>query len=633
MSGICGQFNLDDAPVAAADLRAMTTMLERRGPEGSTQWQNGPIGLGHTLLATTPEMLFERQPLVHADTGCAITADVRLDNRNELLEALALSERHDSIGDAELILTAYLSWGDACLDRLLGDFAFAIWDPRHRKLFCARDHFGMRPFYYHHAPDKRFLFASDPRAILVLPQAPYKISDGRIADFLVPELEWIDYTSTFYEGVFRRPPGHKATATPAGIKLDEYWKPEPGPELGPLSDEDYRQGFLEVFSKAVEARLRAPSGTLGSMMSGGIDSGSVVAVGKDILSARGDGPLHTYSCARHKNADCAESRAIHAAVTMPSIAPTLIHPDALHEHLDALISGSEEPFDGQCMLLKSIYINAQADGRKVILDGAGGDVVLNEGTYVVRLLRSGHLRLAMAEITAENRLWGETYLASDLFHYARVAYLPEPVRTVLRGLMQPRRAKASLEASLVSREFADSVRIGERFEELARMFPRNWTPDYAAEICNAIRPNVAGGRERYARLAAVAGTEARDPFLDKRVVEYGSRLPGHLKMKDGWYKMILRELMADRLPDEVRWARGKPHLGWLFNETVSKLAADNGQLSLAGLQAAVGNYVDSTALANAWRAFRNGDDAEMIHTAHILSVWLRENEKRPVVPE
>jgi len=630
MSGICGQFNLDDAPVAAAGLRAMTAMLEQRGPEGSTQWQNGPVGLGNTLLATTPELLFERQPFEHKETGCVISADVRLDNRNELLDSFELQERHDSIGDAELILRAYLEWGEKCVDRLLGDFAFAIWDPRHQVFFCARDHFGMRPLYYH-LQGKHFLFASDARAILVLPQVPYQISEDRVADFLVPDLEWIDYTSTFYEGVFRLPPGHKATVTPAGIDVAEYWEPRPGPELGPMSDEDYEQGFLEVFTEAVEARLRAPKGTVGSMLSGGMDSGSVVAVGKDILSARGDEPLPTYSCARHRGADCAESRAIHAAVSMPSISPHLIHPDALADRLDELISGNEEPFDGQCMLLKSIYLAAQADGRKVVLDGAGGDVVLNEGTYVVRLFRSGLLKLAMAEVAAENRIWGETNLASNLFRYARVAYLPEPVRTMLRALMQPRRAKTSLNASLISPEFADSVRIKERFEKLHQIFPRDWTPDYAVEICNAIRPNVAGGRERYARIAAVAGAEARDPFLDKRVVEYGTRLPGHLKMKNGWYKMILRELMADRLPDEVRWARGKPHLGWLFNETVTKLAANNGQLTLTGLQTSVGNYVDSTALASAWRIFREGGEAEMIHTVHILSVWLRETEKRPVV--
>jgi asparagine synthase (glutamine-hydrolysing) len=197
MSGICGQFNLDDAPVAAADLRAMTSILGQRGPDRTDQWQDGSVGLGHTLLATTPELEFERQPFKHAETGCVITADVRLDNRKELLAALGLSGRRESVGDAELILRIYLEQSEDCLDRLLGDFAFAIWDPRHQKLFCARDHFGMRPFCYHHSPSKRFLFASSPQSILVLAQVPYRINKGRIADFLVPQLEWIDYKHVF----------------------------------------------------------------------------------------------------------------------------------------------------------------------------------------------------------------------------------------------------------------------------------------------------------------------------------------------------------------------------------------------------------------------------------------------------
>jgi asparagine synthase (glutamine-hydrolysing) len=147
MSGICGLFNLHTNSVTNAELRAMTTMLEKHGPEQNGIFLDAAVGLGHTLLATTPELVFERQPFTHAETGCLVTADVRLDNRGELLDALELASRRDSLGDAELMLHAYLHWGEACLDRLLGDFAFAIFDPRDQKLFCARDHFGMRPFY------------------------------------------------------------------------------------------------------------------------------------------------------------------------------------------------------------------------------------------------------------------------------------------------------------------------------------------------------------------------------------------------------------------------------------------------------------------------------------------------------
>jgi asparagine synthase (glutamine-hydrolysing) len=206
MSGICGFFNLDGKPVTEAELRAMTALLKRRGPEHTGMWRDGRVCLGHTLLATTPELLIERQPFIHPDSGCVITADVRLDNRVELLKLLDRQTGAESEGDAELILRAYLAWGEQCLDRLLGDFAFAIWDPRERQLFCARDHFGMRPFYYHYGSRQRFLFASDARAILVTPEVPYRINNGRVADFLVSELEWIDYTSTFYEHIFRLPP-------------------------------------------------------------------------------------------------------------------------------------------------------------------------------------------------------------------------------------------------------------------------------------------------------------------------------------------------------------------------------------------------------------------------------------------
>ena len=632
MSGICGLFNINGTPVAESDLRSMTAMLEQRGPEGTGQWHDGRVALGHTLLATTPELLFERQPFTHAETGCVITADVRLDNRDELLEALGLGGQSDSIGDAELILHAYLKWCEACLERLLGDFAFAIWDPRHQTFFCARDHFGMRAFYYHHVPGRRFVFASDARAILVLPQVPYRINAGRVADFLVPELEWIDYTSTFFEDVFRLPPGHKVTVTPASVDVAEYWKPKPGPELGPMSDEDYSQGFLEVFTKAVDARIRAPSGTIASMLSGGMDSGSIVAVGKEILAARGDGPLPTISAVRREDASCEETKAIKAAISTLAISPNLVYLEEIPNALDRLMTDSGEPFDSTCMMLKAIYHAARDQGGRVVLDGAGGDVLLADGTYITRLIRQGQLRLAMAEIAAENKYYEGGSLAPALFRYVRAAFVPEAIKKILRGPRYRYGVKGSLKTSLVSPDFARSVDIDGRFERMRRIFPHGWIPDYATERCNAIWPNVTAGRERYARLAAAAGTEARDPFLDKRVVEYCSRLPGRFRLKNGWPKMILREIMAERLPQEVLWTRRKPHLGFMFNEAVTKQALRSGELDIIELENGLRGYVNRSALAKAWKAFCAGGDAAPIQTAHVLSVWLNTSANRPVVP-
>ena len=609
----------------------MTTLLERRGPQGTGRWQEGSVGLGHMLLATTPELVFERQPFRHPETGCVITADLRLDNRAELLAALGLAARRDSIGDAELLLGAYLHWGEDCLERLLGDFAFAIWDPRHPRMFCARDHFGMRALYWHHAPGRLFAFASEARAILVVPRVPYQYDEGRIADFLVPQLEWIDYTSTFFAGVHRLPPGHKATVTPAGITVAEYWRPTPGPELGPMSDEDYAQGFLEVFTKAVNSRLRAPAGTVGAMLSGGMDSGSVVAVARDIVGARGEGPLHTYSGALEAGADCAETRAILAATAMPSLSPTFIRLSDMDAVIPQLVSGHEEPFDGEMAMLKLIYLAANQQGQRVVLDGAGGDVVLGEGSYIARLIRQGRLRKAIAEIAGQNRFWGYAPLAADLLRYSRSALAPELLKQWIRAARNRPRLDSLLEDSLIAPEFARRVDVVGRFARMRSIFPIGWTPDYAVERCNVIWPNMTAGRERYGRVAAAAAAEARDPFMDKRLVDYCSRLPGHVRMEDGWPKMILRRLMANRLPDEVRWCRGKPHIGGLFHATLARGLAGRGEVQLAGLQDGLQGYADPTLLARQWRAFLAGGDADRIFAAGLLAAWLRETAERPVV--
>ena len=131
----------------------------------------------------------------------------------------AASESRASARTAALILAAYLRWGDACTDHLYGDFAFAIYDPRNETVFCARDRFGSRPFYYHFAAGARFVFASEPRAILVLPQVPFALNEARIADYIVEELEWSDYTSTFFEAIDRLPPAHQLTVSPSGFRM------------------------------------------------------------------------------------------------------------------------------------------------------------------------------------------------------------------------------------------------------------------------------------------------------------------------------------------------------------------------------------------------------------------------------
>jgi asparagine synthase (glutamine-hydrolysing) len=474
------------------------------------------------------------------------------------------------------------------------------------------------------------VFASAPKSILVLPEAPYVIDEGRIADFLVPELEWIDYTSTFFEGVHRLPPGHRAVVTAGRLHVSEYWRPQPGPDPGLLSDAEYREGFLDVFTRAVESRLRAPRGTAGSMLSGGMDSGSVVAVAKDVLAQRGEGPLPTFSGVSTDDSACAETGAIRAAAAMPAIAPTLIGPASLAADFDTLAAGYEEPFDGGMTMLAALYRAAGKQGLGILLDGAGGDIVLNEASYIARLLRRGQWRIALREIEGEKAFWGEALHGALLPGYLRAAFVPEAVKRPLRPLLARRRVRGFLGESLIGEDFARHVGIEARFARMRETFPARLAADYAVERCDAIRPNVTAGRERYARVAAAAGLEARDPFLDRRVVEFAARLPGRLLMRDGWPKIILRDLMAGRLPEAVRWCRGKPHLGWRFNAAVTREAIDRGAIDRVELEAALRDYINPEALDGAWKAFVAGDDIEPLQTARVLFAWLRENKARPV---
>ena len=163
------------------------------------------------------------------------------------------------------------------------------------------------------------------------------------------------------------------------------------------------------------------------------------------------------------------------------------------------------------------------------------------------------------------------------------------------------------------------------------IFPIDHASDYAVEYCDKILPNMTAGRERYARIAAATGMEARDPFMDRRVIEYCSRLPGRIRLRNGWPKIILREVLADILPNEVLWTGRKPHLGWLFSESITKLATNRGELDISILEEQLTGYVDTGALSTAWQSFCDGGDSEQIHYAHMLAIWLRRTATRPVV--
>ncbi|MEO4040780.1 asparagine synthase-related protein [Hoeflea sp. CAU 1731] len=579
----------------------MTTVLERRGPDRTGHWSGERVCLGHTLLATTPEAIEERLPFQHRASGCVITADVRLDNRDDLIGALGLVAGIAIVGDGELILLAYLKWGKNCLDHLVGDFAFAIWDPAKEQIFCARDHFGMRPLVYLEDHRDSFAFASEPASILALDGVNRSLNESKIGDYLL-DLEAYDPSSTFFCGIRRLPPAHFLVADGSTIKVQSYWRLQPRPILALSSDQAYAEAFYDALERSVRCRLRSPD-PVGAMLSGGMDSGSVVAVASDILRRSDHAPLKTFSAINSAATDCMETQSIFASLTMKGLDPYLVDCAHLEPNLDDLketLLRIEEPWDGEMTLPRAVYIAARKAGAKTVLDGAAGDVVLNHGRHIARLFREGRWRQAWRDAIGEQRFWGPAFPAWKTFiGSARKAFLPEFLLNTEQQLRWYFTSGARKELSSLNPEFVRRNRLDERLRNSRLPSRRDWKSPSAELADMIVHPNLTVGRERYDRVASSLGIEPRDPLLDLRLVELCVSLPGDQRERDGWPKYVMRNAMIDHLPSSVVWRRGKEHLGGKFTEA---LWAEMDDLDKCGVENAgaypYAHFHSSTAATN-----------------------------------
>jgi asparagine synthase (glutamine-hydrolysing) len=612
--------SLGDFGIELEHVESMVERLEGRGPERQDIWAGEGVALGHALLATTPEALVEKLPLHHGESGCTVTADVRLDNRDQLLLALGIRAAGRTLGDGELILLAYLKWGEDCVRHLLGDFAFAIWDPRSRRLVCARDQLGMRQLTYAHVPGRVFAFATEPAAVLQEPAISKKLNLGRIADFL-DDLEHFDLAATFYSAVQRLPPAHTLTVDGRGLRLRKYWRLETPTELKLSSDGEYVEAFLDVFREAVRCRLRS-AGKVGSTLSGGMDSGSVTAIAAELLAEEGSGPLPTFSAIGFDPQSCPETRAILAAAQMPGIEPHFVSFTELGPYWAELVRLTEEeaePFDGEMALFRSIYLAAREVGINVMLDGAAGDVILYSDSWAARLLRRGRILRAVKEVRGESHFWGP--FRTLLVGAAARAWLPRQARALRRQALWWWADRRIGRSTLISAEFAARSNLRQRrrqFRDDNSRFDRLDERERARRIENA---RLTVGRERYDRVASSVGLEARDPFMDLRLIDVCLSMPWDQLQAAGWPKILLRRATAGKLPDSVRWRRGKEHLGGAFTEEIfARLTAVGG--SPERFDETIAPYVDLRRLKGGPARERCNDWVQAVCLYH----WLQNVE-------
>ncbi len=292
MSGFVGILNLDGAPVDRDLLERLTRSLTFRGPDGNGIWLEGAVGLGHTLLQTTrigsSQMPSggdgDKQP-ASLDNRLWIVADVRLDARPELIEKLKKQSDNasgisPSTPDADLILQAYSAWGDACVDHLLGDFSFAIWDSTRQRLFCARDQMGVKPFFYAHL-GSLVVFSNTLECVRRHPAVSRKLNDLGIADFLLFEMNQDPATTTFAD-VNRLPAAHILECDRNSFSVRRYWTLSVLEPIIFKHEHEYIERFLELLDQAVVDRM--PADNAGIMLSGGLDSSTIAASARRVVT-------------------------------------------------------------------------------------------------------------------------------------------------------------------------------------------------------------------------------------------------------------------------------------------------------------------------------------------------------------
>lgn len=281
MSGFAGILHLDGSPVEPDLVRKLVEFQKFRGPDAQNTWISANVGLGHTLLKVTPESECERQPL-SLDGHVWIVADCRVDARGPLIADLKTRGHTeiDRVPDVELILRAYLTWGQDCVCHLTGDFVFAIWDAAHRRLFCARDQMGVKPFYFAHV-DSRLIFSNTLNCIRQHLAVSDNLNDLAIADFLLFDMIR-DPGATSFRDIQRLPPAHTLTCTEAAVSVRRYWTLPVPEEIHHKNPRDCVDQFRELMDSAVAERLRTNSA--GILMSGGLDSSTVAAFAKEILT-------------------------------------------------------------------------------------------------------------------------------------------------------------------------------------------------------------------------------------------------------------------------------------------------------------------------------------------------------------
>ncbi len=549
MSGIVGIINLDGAPVDRHLLARMTEFMSYRGPDAQEIWIDGNAGFGHTMLRTTVEAETEKQPLT-LDGKVWLTADARIDGRAELMAELesklnrplrfaVRSNGHRSDlrvpNDAELILLAYEAWGEDCVKHLIGDFAFAIWDSRKRQLFCARDHFGVKPFFYARL-GSLFILSNTLNCLRLHPAVSDRINERFIGDFLLFDMSRDPAISAFAD-IQRLAPAHSLTYANQRIVLSRYWSLPAHGHIRYRKAAEYVEQFNDLMHRATKDRLRTKHA--GILMSGGIDSPTVAAFAREIFSEHQDDfdlRAHTVVYDRlFKDQEHHYSKLVADKLNIPIHYLVADDYDLYDECGENVEQRRPEPRHDPLARISSDQMQHVAQHSRVVLTGYGLDpAVTHSHTYGPDLIK----RLRFGELT-KSALW---------FLLVRHQLPALGFRGWVKNFRKLASPQYPIYPAWLNESFASRANLQERWGEINKKQLRTdiERPQGYRSLTSPFWPYRF---EDFDPGTTSVPCETRHPFFDVRLITYLLAIPAV-----PWCigKELIRRAMRGRLPEPVR---------------------------------------------------------------------------------
>lgn len=459
------------------------------------------------------------------------------------------------MSDEQLILKAYEKWGEDCPEQIIGDFAFAVWDERLQKLFCARDHFGGSLFFFRRDAG-RFLFASEPKGVLSFPKVEKKFNLKKLGVLLLPEPHTYLTDQSWFENIFPLEAGTAMTIDSGGIKTRRFWRPEI-PAKQSVRENEILEAFRELIFEIIGARIDSDPPVVG-LLSGGLDSSSIVGVAAQIL-ARKNREIDVLAgvLAERNDPDFSDERyfidrfaenenvRIHY-VSAPEAGP--------FSGLGEFFTASDSPFiTSRHYLYTAFQKEAERNGAETLLDGSFGETgptFYGTGGFAEMFARFRWIRL-WRELRQRKRLYNDS-LRYNLRAEVINPVLPQLLVDLKRGkknardfLVQPHSLREDLARKLLN-EIEDPPLRAER--------P---APDHRKNQLDEIIFMQKKMSEKASLNFSRSAVEVRYPLLDKRLVEFSLAAPVELKIKNGYSRHLMRAGLDGVLPPEIQWRTTK----------------------------------------------------------------------------